>query len=361
MRIFKNSPVIATQIAGEIINLLTSVQYFDNGMLLDKPIKDYPCIVDGSTTYSIDLEKARVYFPYGYTHSNHSDSIRTEIVRLYKLLPAEESTKTYWNMKCDNSLLTVVRCKTNRSSLASILKSYQLTNFQLNIGYTNNDSKYMTFIRDFGIFVDTGDLTVYGHNELTYEVSPEMFIGYKNIIESFHKSPIDLRNFTNPIMMELRTKKEKRIRYKNIHKNITKISYENNKPASQTCNDCGNILYGENYIFRGNIATSNTHEQIVVCPVCAHCITHHEMNYFSIYSITYPTSIHDIIDVMHTDTRADVLHALVEQRKYYTLDGIKFIVAGKDSGRYIVTDNGLQFIVSEAFRWYSDYKIISMS
>lgn len=360
MRIFKNTPNVHKCVAGEIINLLTSTQYFDAGELLEKPIREYPSITDGNVVYSVDLEKTCVYYPYGYNYKNDSNEIFTKIKELYGMISEEESQRMYWRMECDNSSLTVVRTKKNRSSLDHILKNYKLANFSPEFGYTKSGSKYGTFMRDCGIFVDTSDLTHLEHNSVTFEVDEKLFPSTKNIIDS----KVSLNGLSNPIAFELTSRANgKRLRYRSIHKRIVHVPYDSIPGLNtlQKCHDCKSLLYGDNYVFQGNIATSNMNERIVVCPLCVHYSYSHDINYFSVFSVTYPKSVHDAIDLIHTDTKADILHAVMEKRKYFTFEDIDFIVAGSSEGRYIITQKPYDFAISEAFKWYQGHKIVTLS
>lgn len=359
MRIFKNTPNVHTCIAGEIINLLTSTQYFDAGELLEKPIRDYPSIIDSNVVYSIDLEKTCVYYPYGYNYVNNYNKISDKIKELYGMISEEESQRMYWHMKCDNSSLTVVRTKKKRSSLEYILKNYKLANFYPGFGYTESGSKYGTFMRDCGIFVDTSDLTHLEHNSVTFEVNEKLFPSTKNIINN----KVLMSDLSNPIAFELNLRKNsKRLRRRFIHKKIVHVSYDSIPGLNtlQKCCDCKSLLYGDNYVFQGNIAKSNMNERIVVCPLCTHYSSNYDINYFSVFTVTYPKSIHDAIDLIHTDTKADILHAIVEKRKYFTFEDIDFIVAGSSEGRYIITQKPYDFAISEAFKWYKDHKIVTL-
>lgn len=366
MRIFKYGPNVTNSIAGEIINLLTSVQYFDDGTLLLNPVKDYPQIVDGSTIYSIDLEKTFVYYPSGFDKTGQKNKIHDAIKELAKLLPESEKSKMYWNMKCDKSSLTVVRSKVMRSNISTLANNFEVETFNPEFGYSVSQGRYERFMRDCAIFVDTSDLVSLPHNSLTYDVSLNMFVGMHNILNvSFVH-----HNLTNPFAFELNPKfKLKKIKYHPIKKRLIRTSLENIKvvPVTQSngnesielCSICTAPLYDDNYVFEGHIATSDTNDRIVLCPLCAHYgTTYYDVNYFNVYIVKFPATVHDIIDLHYTEDQADVLHASVEKRQYFEFGEIVFIVLGKDEGRYIACTNPAGFVSSEVFKWYPKHKIV---
>lgn len=368
MRIFKYSDSVHKAIAGEIINLLTSVQYFDDGQLLNTPVKDYPSIVDGSTVYSIDIEKTFVYYPDGFNTEGQKTLISGHIKELSQLLPESEKNKMYWNMKCDKSALTVVRSKISRSTASTLTTNFEVRQFSPEFGYNQSQGRYERFMRDCAILVDTSNLVALPHNALTYDVTINMFTGSSNILEL----SVTHNNLVNPIAFELNPKlKLKKFRFHAINKRIIRTSLDKIKlkpvdgdggtKSIEICSVCTAPLYDDNYVFEGNIATSNMGDRIVVCPLCAHYdTTYYDANYFNVHVVKFPSTIHDAIDLHHTGDRADVLHALIEKRQYYEFDDIKFIVLGSGEGRYVASEYPARFITSEAFKWYSKHKVVEL-
>lgn len=365
MRIFKDVENLHNCVAGEVLNLLLSKQYFDNGVLLEKPVDGYPSIVDGNITYVVNITNVTISVPTKKVPIIIESTLQECIVEMSRKVPETELHKTIWVARGKNSShMTVTRHKSTTRDLTA----FEVKVFDYNAKYLNDAKNNPVLSRDCGIYVDIYDLLNLPHNAVTFDVTSSLFKASDRLLDQ----SIKMDDITNHLAFELcnrKVDKPSQRRYNKINRRLIRMNLDDTNykhvvtadgsPSYDMCSECQTQLYDDNYILdegRGKPA-----EQIVLCPVCAHYNSSHLISgYARVSVVKFPTTIHDVIDLKYSGDKADILHASVEKRHYLDFGGIKYVVLGKNDGRYIATSYVDAFMTSPMARLYPNHKIITI-
>jgi hypothetical protein len=353
-------------IAGEMLNKETSTQYYDLGKLVDVPIKGYPQLIVGNVINTFRISCGHVFIPPGMNKDEFEARLMNTILSMEAELPIQplsgaHSKDTNWhtNIKIKSSMKQTKRKEKFAShnikrKFGKQIGYYEQARFFWSIvnisdiDYEITSNNVSSSISQFvgGILYDADDVTIHGHNEVTFNFSRESLKGFKNIVDV----SVVIGDFGNPLMVELSENWKNRIGdmfrnpIRNIdesnlyHTDFTKLTFRpvdmanGVETSTEVCAKCRSVLWGDFYAFRRPKKLPGCNLYVAMCPLCVHTSPSNnaiENEYYEVYRTTHPRDANLMIEYadesdIKKDLYREVLKAYVDTDEGYMLIGDKY-------------------------------------
>jgi hypothetical protein len=350
MRIIKHSPTAIAAIAGEILNLETaSMQYID-GQKVDNPGADYPVVTGGDEDHPITVHvKTHQGFIYVPQHIKCED-IRNLLIEQLRLLEGRKgkyrngSTVAKYHSTVSGGLATNVKVipphedmeATNQEGPAwrafitqnAHRYSWPFARFTWHImrlhefvvevdsdNITDSVSRHVC-----SVFYDAADICTLGHNEVTFEFSPQLLKGADTIIDE----TVDIFANGHPLQYELSPYWQGRSgkMYPHNKKKVYSIDRSaiieagveiDGQMVTGVCGKCQSPLWGENYALAGHLDDPAGNRCVMLCPLCRHSSAGDvEDQYIRVFRVVSSVSDHDMINAADvSDTKKEIMRAVL--------------------------------------------------
>lgn len=367
MRIIKNIGGVFQIVAGEMLNIESSLLHFIDGKPtkpgVDIPIDQYngyPRLVDGQMVNIIRSASGYIFVPpgcdldiyeqqlndqlimleatmvradgkdianlrqYHTVRSGYNTNIKVKSSQRITQLHSGKIAKTAQHKRdAANTVRQYIRSTddSRRGRFTWIIQHIDKFNFEI----SSNDIEDAVSRFACSIFVDLEDICKLGHNDITHQFSINHLKGSDKIIQE----SITLFKHGHPLLIELsehwrdnfpgenaseflRNVPRSKVFSTNevIPLNPVKLNSEG-ETSTNVCSKCRSLLWGENYALAVNIQNPQQNICTAVCPLCLHSSPRDkpiEMKYLRIYRFNFPRTVDEmLLCPLITDQRRDLL------------------------------------------------------
>lgn len=348
MRIIKASDDFERDVnilAGEMYNIESSTLTYIDGVEQTQIVKNYPCVTIDNVQRCFRAAVGYIFICPGSPIGSLEQALKRAIKRLDEKHPDHLRDWHTTRVGCHTNLKAKF-CLKGTSSIGTPPVKRMITTYRppdkQHSRFTWVISTIDKIISEFqdgdlfegvhqhicSIFYDASDISKFGHNDVTFTFSLSDLYVHNKIIGT---DTITLLKYGCPIAVELskywRDKNYPKFTFRNIDASkVFKQKYENLTiaPVSMgringklvyardVCIKCKTPLYDENYVLMYNIRNPTSTAGEAICPLCLHTSQAYETDYQVVYRVTFPKTVHDMIDKYPNKELIPVLRAALK-------------------------------------------------